>query len=83
MDPIQNKETFFEKIINKSRKKKKTINITTSNPYDINITRLQVDNQRLADAIKKAGMSAAEASQTLQTNLAEVGKLWISGKLEK
>lgn len=83
MDPIQNKETFFEKIINKSRKKKKTINITTSNPYDINITRLQVDNQRLADAIKKAGMSAAEASQALQTNLAKVGKLWISGKLEK
>lgn len=83
MDPIQNKETFFEKIINKFRKKKKTINITTSNPYDINITRLQVDNQRLADAIKKAGMSAAEASQALQTNLAEVGKLWISGKLEK
>ena len=83
MDPIQNKETFFEKIINEFRKKKKTINITTSNPYDINITRLQVDNQRLADAIKKAGMSAAEASQALQTNLAEVGKLWISGKLEK
>lgn len=83
MDPIQNKETFFEKIINKFRKKKKTINITTSNPYDINITKLQVDNQRLADAIKKAGMSAAEASQALQTNLAEVGKLWISGKLEK
>ena len=83
MDPIQNKETFFEKITNKFRKKKKTINITTSNPYDINITRLQVDNQRLADAIKKAGMSAAEASQALQTNLAEVGKLWISGKLEK
>lgn len=82
MDPIQNKETFFEKIINKF-KKKKSINITTSNPYDINITRLQVDNQRLVDAIKKAGMSAAEASQALQTNLAEVGKLWISGKLEK
>lgn len=82
MDPIQNKETFFEKIINKF-KKKKSINITTSNPYDINITRFQVDNQRLADAIKKAGMSAAEASQALQTNLAEVGKLWISGKLEK
>ena len=82
MDPIQNKETFFEKIINKSRKKK-SINITTSNPYDIHITRLQVDNQRLVDAIKKAGMSAAEASQALQTNLAEVGKLWISGKLEK
>lgn len=52
MDPIQNKETFFEKITNKFRKKK-TINITTSNPYDIHITRLQVDNQRLADAIKK------------------------------
>ena len=82
MDPIQNKETFFEKIINKSRKKK-SINITTSNPYDIHITKLQVDNQRLADAIKKAGMSAVEASQALQTNLAEVGKLWISGKLEK
>lgn len=82
MDPIQNKETFFEKIINKF-KKKKSINITTSNPYDINITRLQVDNQRLVDAIKKVGMSAAEASQALQTNLAEVGKLWISGKLEK
>ena len=82
MDPIQNKETFFEKIINKFRKKK-SINITTSNPYDIHITKLQVDNQRLADAIKKAGMSAAEASQALQTNLAEVGKLWINGKLEK
>ena len=82
MDPIQNRETFFEKIINKSRKKK-SINITTSNPYDIHITRLQVDNQRLADAIKKAGMSAAEASQALQTNLAEVGKLWINGKSEK
>ena len=83
MDPIQNKETFFEKITNKFRKKRKTINITASNPYDINITKLQVDNQRLADAIKKAGMSAVEASQALQTNLAEVGKLWISGKLEK
>ena len=83
MDPIQNKETFFEKIINKSRKKKKTINMITSNPYDINITRLQVNNQRLVDAIKKAGMSAAEASQVLQTNLAEVGKLWKNGKLEK
>lgn len=83
MDPIQNKETFFEKITNKFRKKKKTIIITTSNPYDIYITRLQVDNQRLADAIKKVGMSAAEASQALQTNLAEVSKLWISGKLEK
>lgn len=83
MDPIQNKETFFEKITNKFRKKKKTIIITTSNPYDIYITRLQVDNQRLADAIKKAGMSAVEASQALQTNLAEVGKLWISGKLKK
>ena len=83
MDPIQNKEKFFEKIINKFRKKKKTINITTSNPYDINITRLQVDNQRLADAIKKAGMSAVEASQALQTNLAEVGKIWINGKSEK
>ena len=82
MDPIQNKETFFEKIINKFRKKR-SINITTLNPYDIHITRLQVDNQRLADGIKKAGMSAAEASQALQTNLAEVGKLWISGKLEK
>lgn len=82
MDPIQNRETFFEKIINKSRKKK-SINITTSNPYDIHITRLQVDNQRLADAIKKAGMSAVEASQALQTNLAEVGKLWINGKSEK
>ena len=83
MDPIQNKETFFEKIINKSRKKKETINMITSNPYDINITRLQVNNQRLIDAIKKAGMSAAEASQVLQTNLAEVGKLWKNGKLEK
>lgn len=83
MDPIQNKETFFEKMVNKSRKKKKIINITTSNPYDIHITRLQVDNQRLIDAIKKAGMSASEASQALQTNLAEVGKLWINGKLEK
>ena len=82
MDPIQNKETFFEKIINKFRKKK-SINIITSNPYDINITRLQVNNQRLVDAIKKAGMSAAEASKTLQTNLAEVGKLWTNGKLEK
>lgn len=82
MDPIQNKETFFEKIINKSRKKK-SINITTSNPYDIYITRLQVDNQRLADAIKKVGMSMSEASQALQTNLAEVGKLWINGKSEK
>lgn len=82
MDPIQNKETFFEKITNKSRKKK-SINIITSNPYDIYITRLQVDNQRLADAIKKVGMSMSEASQALQTNLAEVGKLWISGKLEK
>ena len=83
MDPIQNKETFFEKIINKSRKKKKTIDIITSNPYDINITRLQVNNQRLIDAIKKAGMSAAEASKVLQTNLAEVGKIWTNGKLEK
>lgn len=82
MDPIQNRETFFEKITNKF-KKKKSINITTSNPHDINITRLQVDNQHLVDAIKKAGMSAAEASRALQTNLAEVGKLWISGKLEK
>lgn len=82
MDPIQNKETFFEKMINKFRKKK-SINITTSNPYDIEITKLQVDNQRLVDAIKKAGMSAAEASQALQTNLAEVGKIWINGKLEK
>lgn len=82
MDPIQNKETFFEKIINKSRKKK-SINITTSNPYDIYITRLQVDNQRLADAIKKVGMSMSEASQALQTNLAEVGKLWINGKSQK
>lgn len=82
MDPIQNKETFFEKITNKFRKKK-SINIITSNPYDIHITRLQVDNQRLADAIKKAGMSAVEASQALQTNLAEVGKLWINGKSEK
>ena len=82
MDPIQNKETFFEKIINKFRKKK-PINIITSNPYDINITKLQVNNQRLVDAIKKAGMSAAEASQALQTNLAEVGKLWKNGKLEK
>lgn len=53
MDPIQNKETFFEKIINKFRKKK-TINITTSNPYDTQITKLQVDNQRLVDAIKKS-----------------------------
>lgn len=83
MDPIQNKETFFEKIINKFRKKKKSINITTSNPYDIQITKLQVDNQRLADAIKKAGMSAVEASQALQTNLAEVGKIWTNGKSEK
>lgn len=82
MDPIQNKETFFEKITNKFRKEK-SINITTSNPYDIHITRLQVDNQRLADAIKKAGMSAVEASQALQTNLAEVGKIWINGKSEK
>lgn len=82
MDPIQNKETFFEKITNKFRKKK-SIKIITSNPYDIHITKLQVDNQRLADAIKKAGMSAVEASQALQTNLAEVGKLWINGKLEK
>lgn len=82
MNPIQNKETFFEKITNKFRKKK-SINIITSNPYDIHITRLQVDNQRLADAIKKAGMSAVEASQALQTNLAEIGKLWISGKSEK
>ena len=82
MDPIQNKETFFEKITNKFRKKK-SINIITSNPYDIHITKLQVDNQCLADAIKKVGMSAVEASQALQTNLAEVGKLWISGKLEK
>lgn len=82
MDPIQNKETFFEKIINKFRKKK-SINIATSNPYDIQITKLQVDNQRLADAIKKAGMSAVEASQALQTNLAEVGKIWINGKSEK
>lgn len=82
MDPIQNKETFFEKITNKFRKKK-SIKIITSNPYDIHITKLQVDNQRLADAIKKAGMSAVEASQALQTNLAEVGKLWINGKSEK
>ena len=53
MDPIQNKETFFEKLqINLERNK--SINITTSNPYDIHITRLQVDNQRLADAIKKS-----------------------------
>ena len=28
-------------------------------------------------------MSAVEASQALQTNLAEVGKLWINGKSEK
>ena len=53
MDPIQNKETFFEKIINKFRKKK-SINITTSNPYNIHIPRLQVDNQCLVDAIKKS-----------------------------
>lgn len=83
MDPIQNKETFFEKIINKFRKKKKIINITTSNPYDIEITKLQVDSQRLSDAIRKAGMSMSEASQALQTNLAEVSKIWINGKLEK
>lgn len=83
MDPIQNKETFFEKIINKFRKKKKTINITTSNPYDIEITKLQVDSQRLSDAIRKAGMSMSEASRALQTNLAEVSKIWINGKLEK
>lgn len=82
MDPIQNKETFFEKIINKFRKKK-SINITTSNPYNIHIPRLQVDNQCLVDTIKKAGMSSAEAYKALQTNLAEVDKLWISGKLEK
>lgn len=82
MDPIQNKETFFEKIINKFRKKK-SINITTSNPYNIHIPRLQVDNQCLTDAIKKFGMSSAEAYKALQTNLAEVDKLWISGKLEK
>lgn len=83
MDPIQNKETFFEKIINKFRKKKKTINITTPNPYDIEITKLQVDSQRLSDAIRKAGMSMSEASRALQTNLAEVSKIWINGKLEK
>lgn len=82
MDPIQNKETFFEKIINKFRKKK-SINITTSNPYNIHIPRLQADNQCLVDAIKKAGMSAAEAYKALQTNLVEVDKLWISGKLQK
>lgn len=82
MDPIQNKETFFEKIINKFRKKK-SINITTSNPYNIHIPRLQVDNQCLVDTIKKAGMSAAEAYKALQTNLVEVDKLWISGKLQK
>ena len=53
MDPIQNKETFFEKITNKFRKKK-SINITTSNSYNIHIPRLQVDNQCLVDAIKKS-----------------------------
>lgn len=81
MNPIQERLTFSEKL-KKIFKKKKTINTSTTNPYDTKITQMQVNSMRLCNAFNRMGMSMAEASQTLQINLAEVNKIWTNGKLK-
>lgn len=78
MDPIEEYPNLWKRIVNKFRKKKeKTIDIRTSNPYrnfDEQMKKSQQSWNDLGDAIVRAGLSAQEAAQALRTNMSEVNK---------
>lgn len=78
MDPIEEYPNLWKRIVNKFRKKKeKTVDIRTSNPYrnfDEQMKKSQQSWNDLGDAIVRAGLSAQEAAQALRTNISEVNK---------
>lgn len=78
MDPIEEYPNLWKRIVNKFRKKKeKTVDIRTSNPYrnfDEQMKKSQQSWNDLGDAIVRAGLSAQEAAQALRTNMSEVNK---------
>lgn len=79
MDPIEEYPNLWKRIINrfKRKKKEKTVNIRTSNPYrnfDEQMKKSQQSWNDLGDAIVRAGLSAQEAAQALRTNMSEVNK---------
>lgn len=78
MDPIEEYPNLCKRIVNKFRKRKeKTVDIRTSNPYrnfDEQMKKSQQSWNDLGDAIVRAGLSAQEAAQALRTNMSEVNK---------
>ena len=78
MDPIEEYPNLWKRIINKFRKRKeKTVDIRTSNPYrnfDEQMKKSQQSWNDLGNAIVRAGLSAQEAAQALRTNMSEVNK---------
>lgn len=78
MDPIEEYPNLWKRIVNKFRKRKeKTVDIRTSNPYrnfDEQMKKSQQSWNDLGDAIVRAGLSAQEAAQALRTNMSEVNK---------
>lgn len=79
MDPIEEYPNLWKRIINrfKRKKKEKTVDIRTSNPYrnfNEQMKKSQQSWNDLGDAIVRAGLSAQEAAQVLKTNMSEVNK---------
>lgn len=79
MDPIEEYPNLWKRIINrfKRKKKEKTVDIRTSNPYrnfNEQMKKSQQSWNDLGDAIVRAGLSAQEAAQVLKTNVSEVNK---------
>lgn len=78
MNPIEEYPNLWKRIINRFRKKKeKTVDIHTSNPYrnfDEQMKKSQQSWNDLGDAIVRAGLSTQEAAQALRTNMSEVNK---------
>lgn len=78
MDPIEEYPNLWKRIVNKFRKRKeKTVDIRTSNPYrnfDEQMKKSQQSFHDLGDAIVRAGLSAQEAAQALRTNMSEVNE---------
>lgn len=78
MDPIEEYPNLWKRIVNKFRKRKeKTVDIRTSNPYrnfDEQMKKSQQSWNDLGNAIVRAGLSAQEAAQALRTNMSEVNK---------
>lgn len=79
MDPIEEYPNLWKRIINrfKRKKKEKTVDIRTSNPYrnfNEQMKKSQQSWSDLGDAIVRAGLSAQKAAQALRTNMSEVNK---------